>query len=383
MKVIQTLTVLCLTIVLASCSSKSLKEQAAALPETLPSAVSLNVQWWQVLGDETEDDRFGRLAPTVFNNFVYVPLANGDIVELNEHGKEINRVPVGTAISAPIAISENLRIVLDIKGFVHAYDAEFELLWQTPIKAIATSTAVISDDRVFIQTIDGRMTALERLTGRLLWSYQDAEPTLTLTGTAQPILVSTNQGSLLATGLANGKFIGLDARTGNLVWEYRIAKASGKTEMSRLVDVDSTIAVVDGLLVVTGYQGGLVIINPVNGQMIANKPFSSYRGVQVDGPQIYGVLDNSHVVALETNTLAESWVNRDFEYRQISEVVVLGSYLVMADIEGFMHVLDKQTGQWLGSRHIDWQGSNSFPVRYKEGVLLQGYSTRIKYVTIP
>ncbi|MDN3649260.1 PQQ-binding-like beta-propeller repeat protein [Reinekea marina] len=383
MKVLQLFIAVGFVALFASCSSSSIKEQAAVLPETLPSEVDVEVQWWQVLGDETADDRFGKLAPTVFNNHVFVPLANGEIVELNEQGKELKRINVGVPISAPIAMSEDFSIALDLKGNVSAFDKEFSLLWKTPLKAIATRSAVFSGDRVFIQTIDGRVTALERLTGRLLWSYQDAEPSLTLTGTAQPILVPTAQGEILATGLANGKFIAIETLTGNLAWEYRIAKASGKTEMSRLVDVDSTVAIIDGLIVVTGYQGGLVIINPENGQMIANKPFSSYRGVAIDGPLVFGVLDNSHIVALETNTLAEAWVNHDFEYRQVSEVVVLGQYLVMSDIEGYLHVLDKKTGQWLGSRHIDWQGSNSFPVRFNDGVLLQGYSSRIKYVTIP
>lgn len=382
MKLMQKLVSLSLLLILTACSSQSLKEQAAVLPETLPTVVDVNVQWWQVLGDETKKNQFGQLAPTVHNGHVFVPLANGDIVELNGQGAELNRISVGQTITAPLAMTDDFRLALDSKGFAHAFNGSFKPLWSTAIKSLATRAAVISNDRVFVQTIDGRLTALERLTGRLLWSYQDAEPALTLTGTAQPMLVSTQQGVILVTGLANGKFIALNALNGSIVWEYRIAKATGKTEISRLVDVDSKVTMIDGLLVVTGYQGGLVIINPENGAMVANKPFSSYRAVAINGPNVYGVLDNSHIVALETNTLAQAWVNRDFEYRQISDVVVLGQYLIASDIEGYLHVLDNQTGEWLGSRHIDWQGSNSYPVPFESGVLMQGYSSRIKYVTI-
>ncbi|WP_411743389.1 PQQ-binding-like beta-propeller repeat protein [Reinekea sp.] len=378
----QKLVSLSLLIVLTACSSQSLREQAAVLPETLPSAVDVNVQWWQVLGDETKKNQFGQLAPAVHGGRVFVPLADGDIVELNGQGTEVSRISVGQTITAPLAMTDEFRIALDSKGVAHAFNGSFKALWSTPIKSLATRAAVISNDRVFVQTIDGRITALERLTGRLLWSYQDAEPALTLTGTAQPMLVPTQQGDILVTGLANGKFIALNSLNGSLVWEYRIAKATGKTEISRLVDVDSKVTMIDGLLVVTGYQGGLVIINPENGAMVANKPFSSYRAVAINGPNVYGVLDNSHIVALETNTLAQAWVNSDFEYRQISDVVVLGQYLIASDIEGYLHVLDNQTGEWLGSRHIDWQGSNSYPVPFESGVLLQGYSSRIKYVTI-
>lgn len=381
MKTLQTLVVAASIAVLTACASTALKEQPAALPESLPSETEVQVEWWQILGDEQARKAFGRLAPTVYEDKIYTPLAQGDVVVLSESGDTLLRKAIAEGLTAPLAVTSDLVVALANTGAVIALDLNLEPVWQFQINALALSAALIDDDRVYVQTIDGRVTALEKRTGRLLWSFRDAEPSLTITGTAQPVLVETASSGLLLTGLANGKFVALNVATGALQWEYRIARASGKTDVSRLVDVDSGVLVVDNLVIIAGYQGDLVVIDPNNGAVVAARAFSTYRPMTFVNGALIGVDDKSHVVALNPNGLTELWRVTDFEYRQLSQPVVIDDNVVVSDVFGFLHAIDLASGQWQGSRHIDWRGSNSYPVPFKDGVLLQGYSTRLKYLT--
>lgn len=367
---------------MAACSSTALKEQPALLPDSLPQYRDVAVQWWHILGEEHAKKVFGRLAPTVFDDQIYTPLANGEIVVLASNGQEVARRSVATVITAPLAVSEDLIVTVSNAGTVIALTQQLDEVWQYQLNALALAAPVIDNDRVYVQSIDGRITAIEKRTGRLLWSFRDAEPGLTITGTAQPVLFNTASGTLLLTGLANGKFVALNVATGAQQWEYRIARASGKTDVSRLVDVDSGVIVVDNLVIIAGYQGDLVVIDPSNGSVVAAREFSTYRPMAFVNGALIGVDDKSHVIALNPNGLTELWRVTHFEYRQLSQPVIVGENVLVSDVFGFLHAIDLQSGQWMGSRHIDWRGSNSYPVAFKDGVLLQGYSTRLKYLII-
>ncbi|WP_196157695.1 PQQ-binding-like beta-propeller repeat protein [Reinekea sp. G2M2-21] len=366
---------------MTACASGGLNEKPAQLPETLPAKVSLDVQWWHILGDEHAPKSFGQRSPVVYGDHAYVGLAQGDIFKIDLSGNQTRLGTHGYRITAPLSLNKDQMVILDERGMVSLADLSLQLQWSTPLNALATEPALMTENRIFVQTIDGRVNAIERITGRLLWSFQDAEPDLTLTGTSTPELINTNQGPAVVTGLANGKLVALNVVDGSVVWEYRITRASGKTEVSRLVDVDAQVTNLGDRLIATAYQGDLIVVDTATGQVLQAREFSTYRSIQVDDRAWYGVNAKSEIVAMNPSTLEQQWLNSDFTYRQLSELVVTDKYLAVSDVAGYLHVLDKSTGEWLGSRHIDYRGAKTDPVPFGDGVLMQGHSTRVKLVT--
>ncbi|MEJ2044265.1 MAG: PQQ-binding-like beta-propeller repeat protein [Reinekea sp.] len=369
-------------IALGACASGDLIEQPKALPESLPQKVDLQVQWWDILGDQYSAKAFGQRVPVVFGDNAYVALADGSVFLMSPDGdaRVLGKHTFG--ITAPLGVDGQDIVVLDRQGRVAAYDHDFQQRWSLTLNALSVEAPLLTDSRLFVQTIDGRINAIERITGRLLWVYQDAEPNLTLTGTSTPVLINTDSGPAIVSGLANGKVVALSVVDGSVIWEYRIARATGRSDVSRLVDVDAQVTNLGDRLVVSGYQGDLVVIDNRSGQVLQAKNFSSYRSVAVTDNAWFGVDAQSHLVALNPLTLEVLWTNSDFEYRQLSEVLVSGDYIVVSDAEGFMHVVDSSSGEWLGSRHIDWRGAKTDPVAFGHGILMQGYSTRVKLINI-
>ncbi len=367
-------------IVLNACATGGLNEKPAELSDPIPSDINLDVAWWHILGDEFSKKSFGQIRPSVYQDTAYVALASGEVFVVTADGVVKALGKHDSLITAPLSINQDQFILLDDKGQVNLFDLDMNLQWTLKLNALSSEAALLTSDRVFVQTVDGRISAVERITGRLLWNYVDAEPNLTLTGTSTPSLIETNAGPAIVTGLANGKLVALSVVDGSTIWEYRITRASGKTDVSRLVDVDAQVTVIDDRLIATAYQGDLVVVETKTGQVLQAKKFSSYRSIKTDSTAWYGVNAKSHIVAMNPTSLEELWVNKDFEYRQLSEIVVFDDLLIVSDFKGFMHVIDKVTGEWLGSRHIDWRGAKTDPVKFANGVLMQGYSTRLKLV---
>jgi outer membrane protein assembly factor BamB len=369
-------------VTLTACANSGIREKPVAMPAVLPDAAELRVDWMHILGEEQARKAFGQLRPSTDGTIAYVPLASGQVFELDVEGAIKRQTQVSASLSAPLAVDGQHMVAISGEGMALLLDRNYKQLWSFKLNALATEPALMTPERIFIQTIDGRISAIERITGRLLWVFQDAEPNLTLTGTSGPELVRTGSGEAVVMGLANGKVVALSTVDGAVIWEYRIARSSGKTDVSRLVDVDAHVTVIDERLFLTGYQGDLVAIETESGRVLQATGFSSYRAIQTDGQWLFGVNAQSHVVALDPFDLSVRWTASDFEYRQLSELLVQDGLIYVADVEGYLHVLDSQTGQWLTSRQIDWRGSNSDPVAFADGVLLQGYSTRVKLLQL-
>jgi outer membrane protein assembly factor BamB len=368
------------SLVLVACSSGPLREAPVPLPEERPEKARLTIDWWHILVDFYTEVPFNRIAPTVTEQGILTASPLGEVVLLNEQGRFVWRRQVADQIVAPIAADERNMVVVTGNGDVQMLDWEGGQVWQVAISALATEAPVLLDDRIIVQTTDGRVSALERNTGRPLWEYLDVEPNLTVTGTAAPVVVN----NWVVTGLANGKLVALNLDDGSPEWEYRLARASGKTDVSRLVDVDGSVSVIDGFIVAAGYQGDMLVIEADSGRVVASKPFSTYRSIVPGENYWYGVDDQSHVTAFDPQTLEPVWVQDQFTYRRLTKVVEWPGkdVLAVADHAGFVHVLDANSGEWLVSHQIDWTGIYSAPVPFGDRLLQQGDSSRIKMLSL-
>lgn len=361
---------------LTGCARGTLREAPTPLPpmDERPESLRMDIDWWHILVGFNTRVPFHRIAPTETEQGILTASPLGELVLLNEEGRFIWRRQVADHITAPVGADANNLFVMTGDGDLLMLDWEGQQRWSTALTAIATEAPLVLPDRIIVQTVDGRVTAIERNTGRALWVFQDAEPSLTITGTAKPVRVD----DLVVTGLANGKLVALNINDGATVWEYRIGRAQGKTDVSRLVDVDSAITVVDGLILATGYQGDLMVIDAQNGRVLGSKALSSHRSVTVGEQYWFVVNAESHVVALDPNTLDEVWRQEQFTYRRLSEAVVWRDTLAVADGEGFVHLLDQATGEWLVTRSVDWTGISTAPIVVGDYLIQYGNSSRIK-----
>ena len=139
--------------------------------------------------------------------------------------------------------------------------------------------------RVFAQTIDGELIALDADSGAQLWSYSSQVPLLTLRGTSTPLAAR----DVVYAGFASGKVVALRASNGEPIWEQRIMLPEGRSELERIVDVDAAPLLVGNAIYGQSYQGRMMRIVARDGRPRWEATVSSFQNLAEGYGQIYAV----------------------------------------------------------------------------------------------
>ncbi|HVW67622.1 MAG TPA: outer membrane protein assembly factor BamB, partial [Steroidobacteraceae bacterium] len=287
------------------------------------------------------------LGPAVEGNRVYVAgYKKGEVVayDLNS-GRTVWRTKTKAPLSGGPAASADLIVVGSSVGDVIALErADGKVRWRARLNGEILAAPAISDRAVAVRTVDGKLRALSPKDGHELWTQEQQVPRLSLRGTSRPVIV----GELTLCGFDNGKVIAVNMNDGSLQWEATVAPPHGRTELERLVDVDSTPRVSGQDVFTVGFQGRVAMLALATGQVWWSHDASSYRGMGIDDDALYVASADGSVVALRRRTGAEIWRQKALLHRGLSGVAVTDNAVVTADYKGFVHWLDKATGELAG-----------------------------------
>jgi outer membrane protein assembly factor BamB len=270
------------------------------------------------------------------------------------HGK----VLIGTAAGEVIALS--------------AVDGSE--VWRVEVGSEVLAPPVGGEDLVFVHTEDGRLIALERDTGAVRWSFENPVPVLALRGTSAPVYGN----GVVYAGFANGMVSAIRAATGEPVWEHRVMLPEGRSELERMVDVDSTPALVGNALFVVSYQGRMKALRVQDGTPIWEQEISSFLDLATGLRQVFVVAADDAVIAFDQQSADEKWRQEGLLRRQLSSPAVIGDYLLVADDEGYLHVLSQSDGSFVGRRRVDRDGVRSPIVVADDFIYVLGNSGSLK-----
>ncbi|MBX3706498.1 MAG: outer membrane protein assembly factor BamB [Pseudomonadales bacterium] len=237
-------------------------------------------------------------------------------------------------------------------------------VWRVQLGAEILAPPVGGAELVFVQTEDGRLIALERTNGAVRWSYDNPVPVLTLRGTSMPVF----GGGLVYAGFANGMIAAIRAETGEPVWEHRVMLPEGRSELERMVDIDSTPVLAGGLVFVVSYQGRLKALRATDGALLWEQELSSFLDLAAGFRQVFVVDQIDTVLAYDQQSAERLWSQEGLLRRQLSSPVALGEYVLVGDSEGYLHVLSQANGEFVGRRRVDRKGVRS-PMVAADGVV--------------
>lgn len=234
-------------------------------------------------------------------------------------------------------------------GVVLALDVDTgNIVWQTTIKGEVLAPPAVDDGLVVINTGAGVMFALDANTGEQQWIYESEVPALSLRGVSAPTI--SNGGAIVGT--ANGKVAVVVNESGQILWEQTVAAAEGATELERLVDIDSQTIVSGGIIYVVSFNGTLAAVELRSGRVLWKRDYRSYRRMSIDGNNIYVVDTNSQVYALDRRNGIERWSLSILRNRELTAPVAVSNYVVVGDKYGFLHWLDKSSGEIVARRAV-------------------------------
>jgi outer membrane protein assembly factor BamB len=334
----------------AGCSKDKDVEPPATLvdfPQTLP----VKRLWDDGVGGGKKQTklRLG-LGPAIDNGVVFAANHKGEILAVSlETGRDVWVKKLKVPISAGPEAGFGMVVAGTSKGAVIALDgATGRQLWRSQINSELLSAPAISEKVIVMRSVDGRLHGLDTHTGKVLWSVEQQVPRLSLRGTAIPIVAK----EIAISGFDNGKVMAVSLTTGDTIWDTALASPHGRTELDRLVDIDSAVRVVGDNVFAAGFQGRTAMLALDSGQLWWSHDMSSYRGLSVDEDNLYVTESDGTVVAMRQRDGAEVWRNDKLKRRGLSTPVVTSTAIAVADFQGYLHWLDKNTGALVARQRI-------------------------------
>lgn len=338
-----------LGLMLAACSSSPSAPEPGPFPKLPESRVKLERMWKVQVGDGAGAQL--QLRPALTAAQVFVASQSGLVMAVDaESGRQLWRKKTGQPLTAGPAAGYGMVVAGTGKGKLLAFDAQSgELRWETLLGAALHAVPALTADGVVVMSADGVVHMLDRATGQSRWTYSTSVPPLSLRGSAGPMVM----GSHVLVPTAAGKLMSLDAETGVVEWDARVASNTGRSELERMVDIQGELLRDgDSRVYSVGFQSQLTALDVQEGRRRWQFDVSSVQSLAVGLGNVYVVDTGSTVTALDQESGKPVWRQPDLAWRELVNPVVLGPVLVTGDGEGFAHLLSQSDGQAVGRQRL-------------------------------
>jgi outer membrane protein assembly factor BamB len=245
--------------------------------------------------------------------------------------------------------------------------------WRKSVNSEVLARPLIANDVVIVRTVDGHIEAMSIADGEKRWAFDEAVPRLTLRGNAPPVLA----GEKIIAGFDDGKVIALDVRNGDALWDTIVNAPKGRTELERLSDIDSPAYVIGDAVFVVGFQGRVAMLALDSGQVWWARDASSYRGFTTDADNLYLTNADSVVVAMKRADGSVLWEQAGLRKRGLTAPAIDGESLLVGDYEGYLHWLDKATGEIVARAKTDGERITNSAVADAGRVFIQTDSGKL------
>jgi len=305
---------------------------------------------WKTTVKSGVSDRYLKLRPLIEQGVGYAADYSGYVRAFDPlSGQKIWQQELAVSLVAGPSLVENLLLFGTDQGEVIALEpASGKLIWRTEVSSEVLAPPQGEANILIVRSVDGRIHALEADTGKRLWVFDRSVPLLTLRGISTPVI----QNGIVIVGADSGKLTALTLQDGTVLWETQIAVSRGRNELERMVDIDVDPIVNEGVIYVVTYQGRLATVQLDSGRILWVRDISSYAGMALDAYRLYLTDSDSQIWALNRFNGSTLWRQDKLLRRAVTAPVLLGSHLVVADYQGYVHWLNREDGKIVARKSL-------------------------------
>jgi outer membrane assembly lipoprotein YfgL len=279
------------------------------------------------------------LTPAVRGGTVTLAGGDGSVFALDAaSGRELWRGSAGAPLSAGVGTDGRFAAVVTRDNELVVLDNGV-VKWRTRLASRVTTAPLVAGERVFVMGVDRVVQAWDAVDGRYLWQLQRPGEALTL---AQPgVLTAFNDTLLVGQGQ---RLTGVDPLRGTVRFEVALANPRGTNEVERVADLIGPAARSGDTVCARSFQSAVGCADARRGALLWSKTIGGLQAVGADGELVAGADGSDRITAWRSASGDLAWTNEILRYRELSGVLVVDRAVVVGDLEGQVHFLDRASG---------------------------------------
>lgn len=325
---------------------------------------------WSARSASSNNHFWANLQMAVSAESLFTADHSGSIVASDlKNGQPQWSVDLDLPISGGLGYGDQKLVFGTIEGQIYVLNAsDGGLLWSADVSSEVLSSPAVNSKIVVAQSIDNRLYAFDVKTGEELWQHDAGAPILSVRGNSSSMILN----NMVISAFDNGKLIAFNADNGALLWETRLALPKGRTELERMIDIDGQPILVGDIIYSVSYQGRLGALTRGTGRNLWFQDSSSHHSPAHSRGKLFVTEAKNHVVrAFKAGNGEELWNNNQLEYRQLTGPATLGNSVAVADAEGYIHLLDADTGEFVGRTKVGGGGVSADLLVVDQTLLVQ------------
>ncbi len=281
------------------------------------------------------DDVTSQLAPWIDEEHVFLASPSGDLVALlRGTGKQLWEADIDGQVLAGVTGDDQHVYVGTWERHVYAFDrVSGKQRWKRKLPSEVLLLAAVGGDSLAVRTNDGRISMLASSDGETLWSHIHSSPPLSLRGAGEP----AEDGDRVIVGFDDGRLISFNIADGMQNWDARVAMATGRNELERIVDLDGKVHVDQGVAYVAAQLSQVGAVDVTEGRVLWTHEMPVENSVAIDEVATYAVDTQGTVWSLNRKNGTVHWKQDELAYRGLSAPAVAGLYTIVVDFEGYLH----------------------------------------------
>lgn len=268
--------------------------------------------WSKDIGSGKSDGFPLTSQPVVFNGIIYTVDTESKIkafdIKTGKNLWENNLRPENedeNVIGGGLAVAADFLYATNGYGEILALNSkEGGISWRTKLTAPSRAAPTVVGDKLYVLTLDNRLTALDAKTGKQIWKYEGFSETAGLINAASPAA----DGDVVISPMSSGELTALRADNGSVTWSDSLSPSMQTGGVSALPDIAALPVIDKGSVIAVSYGGKIVSIDMATGQRIWTRDIGGAKDPWVSGNMIFFISSNAELIALGRDTGALAWV---------------------------------------------------------------------------
>jgi outer membrane protein assembly factor BamB len=328
----------------------------------------LRTAWTADLGEEADEEQKILAQPVIAGGRVFAMDAASKISAFDANtGRRLWRVDLtprreeSGAIGGGLAWHADRLFVATGYGDVVALEPSTgRAYWATQLKQPIRGAPTADAGRVFVITQDNQMHALDIERGTELWTHTGIAEQAGFLGAANPAI----EGNTVVAPYSSGEILALRADTGAVAWGEQLVRASGRfSQAGALNDINGRPVIDRGRVYAVSQSGRFVALDLRTGERVWERVIPSIQTPWVAGEFIYAITIDAEILCLSRRDGKVKWIRQLRRYEDPKArtnkgviswwgPVLAGDRLLVASTDERMLAISPYTGDLIGTMQL-------------------------------